>query len=154
MASLYEIDKQLLECVDMETGEILDFERLAGLQMEWGEKVENIALWIKNLAAEAEALKAEKMAFAARQRAAENKAESLKRYLTDYLSGTRFETTRVKVSFRRSQAVEIAEGAAIPEQFLKYEAPTVDRIALKDALKAGQQVEGVAIVERQNIQIK
>ena len=53
MASLYEIEEQILNCVDLETGEIIDEEALANLSMERDTKVENIALWIKNLLAEA-----------------------------------------------------------------------------------------------------
>jgi len=154
MASLYEINQQMLECIDMETGEIIDLDKLEALEMERDTKLENIALWIKNLNAESEALKAEKLAFAARQKVAENKAENLRRYLTYCLGGAKFETTRVKVSFRKSQSVEIAEGATIPEEFLKYAEPTVDKIGLRDALKAGAQLDGISIVERQNIQIR
>jgi hypothetical protein len=31
---LYEIDNAIMDCVDMETGEIIDVERLSALQME------------------------------------------------------------------------------------------------------------------------
>ena len=33
MKALYEIDQEILECVDMETGEIIDPEKLTALQM-------------------------------------------------------------------------------------------------------------------------
>ena len=57
--TLYEIDQQLLDCIDLETGEIIDAEKLTELTMERDEKIEKVALWIKELKAEAEALKAE-----------------------------------------------------------------------------------------------
>ena len=44
MNSLYEINEAILDCVDMETGEIIDEERLNELQMAFDCKVENIAL--------------------------------------------------------------------------------------------------------------
>ena len=34
MRALYEIDQAILDCVDLETGEILDSDRLDALQME------------------------------------------------------------------------------------------------------------------------
>lgn len=68
MASLYQIDQAILECLDAETGEIIDAEKLDALFMEKNQKIENIALWIKNLQADALAYKAEKDAFAARQK--------------------------------------------------------------------------------------
>ena len=40
MASLYDIDRSIMECVDMETGEIIDPGKLESLQME---RRENIA---------------------------------------------------------------------------------------------------------------
>ncbi len=152
--NLYEIDSAILGCVDVETGEIFDIDKFEELSMARDAKVENICLWIKNLKAEAEALKAEKDAFAQRQKAAETKMESLKRYITGYLEGTPFESARVKVSFRKSESLEISEGANIPDEYLKFKAPDVDKVELKKAVKAGLQLDGVAIVENQNIQIK
>ena len=43
--------------IDEETGEILNAAELDALEMQRDEKIENIALWIKNLKAEAEAVK-------------------------------------------------------------------------------------------------
>ena len=56
--NLYEINAEIMACVDEETGEIIDTVKLDQLQMVFGEKVEGIALYIKNLAAEAAAIKA------------------------------------------------------------------------------------------------
>ena len=152
--NLYEIDAAILECVDVETGEIFDVDKFEELSLTRDAKVENVCLWIKNLKAEAEALKAEKDAFAQRQKAAENKMESLKRYISGYLEGAKFETARVKVSFRKSESLEISEDANIPEEFLKYKEPEVDKVGLKKALKDGMQFDGVSLVQNQNIQIR
>lgn len=152
--NLYEIDSAILDCMDLETGEIFDVDRFEELGLERKAKIENICLWIKNLKAEAEALKAEKEAFAARQKSAENKMESLKRYISGYLEGTAFESSKVKVSFRKSETVEIMEGATIPAEFLRFKEPEVNKTDLKKALKAGRKIAGVYIAENQNIQIK
>ena len=151
---LYEIDNAILGCVDVETGEIFDIDKFEELSMERDAKIENICLWIKNLKAEAEALKAEKDAFAERQKKAENKMESLKKYISSYLEGAKFETAKVKVSFRKSETLEISEDANIPDEFLKFKEPEVNKTELKKALKAGQHFEGVVLVQNQNIQIK
>ena len=58
--NLYEIDNEILSCVDMETGEVVDMDKLNNLQMERDQKIENIGCWIKNLLADAKALKEEK----------------------------------------------------------------------------------------------
>ena len=152
--NLYEIDSEIMECVDADTGEIFDEERFNALSIERDVKLENIACWIKNLKAEVEALKAEKDAFAKRQKSAENKMESLKNYLAAYLEGNKFETTKVKVSFRSSESVKVDDIYKLPEEYIKYKEPDVDKVALKKALKEGKTFEGVQLVESQNIQIK
>ena len=152
--NLYEINAEILSCMDMETGEVLDSEKLDSLHIALEDKLENISLWIKNLEADATAFKAEKEAFADRQRAAENKVASLKRYLSDFLDGRKFETKRVKVSFRKSESLELSEDAKIPEEFLKYKEPEVNKAELKKAVKAGLKLEGVQLVQKENISIK
>lgn len=152
--NLYEIDEEVMKCVDVETGEVFDIDRFEELNLQREEKIENICLWIKNLKAEIEALKAEKDAFYKRQKSAENKMESLKKYISNYLEGTGYESAKVKVSFRKSEALEISEFAEIPEEYLKYKEPDVDKTALKDAIKKGLELKGVTIVQNQNIQIK
>ena len=46
---LYEIDEAILNCIDLETGEIIDTEQLDKLTMEREAKLENVACWIKEL---------------------------------------------------------------------------------------------------------
>lgn len=152
--SLYDIENAILACVDMETGEIVDCEKLAELQMERDTKVQNIALWVKNLEAEAEAYKKEKDAFEKKQKVAENKAKSLKEYLSNYLGGQAFKSTKVNISFRASEAVNVTDISKIPAQFLKVAEPTADKTEIKKALKAGTAVAGAELTTKQNIQIK
>ena len=152
--TLYELNAELMAAIDWETGEVLDAEKLDALVMAREEKLENIALYIKNLTAEAAALKAEKDAFAERQKAAENKAARLKDYLAENLAGQKFETTKVKVSFRKSETLQIAEGAKVPETFLRYKDPEVNKVELKKAVKGGLELDGVQIVEKMNLQLK
>lgn len=151
---LYEIDQAILNCIDLETGEIIDTEQLDKLTMEREAKLENVACWIKELKAEAEALKAEKMAFAERQKVAENKMESLKKYLAYALDGQAFKTVRASVTFRKSQAVEIADIYKLDENYLKYKEPEADKTAIKEAIKQGKTVTGATLVENTSVIIK
>ena len=152
--NLFEIENDIMNCWDQETGEILDSDRLDQLEMERDTKIENIALYIKNLTADAEALKAEKQSFAERQKAAENKAESLKKYLANYLAGQKFSTPKVAISFRKTSSVNVTDISQLPEEFLKFADPTPDKTAIKNAIKAGTTVTGAEIVEGQSISIK
>ena len=150
---LYDIPKEIEACVDTETGEIIDIERLDALKMERDEKVSNIACFIKDLAAEEQAIGAEIQSLMKRRKAAGNKKENLKRYLAGFLKGQRFKDGRCSIGYRKTQHLEIAEGASIPDEFLKRTV-TVDKKGLTDALKAGGIIEGVSLVEGQNIQIR
>ena len=156
---LYEIDNAILDCIDLETGEVIDTERLDALQMERDAKIENVALWIKDLKAEAEAIKAEKMALAERQRVAENKAESLKKWLAYALDGQKFSTARCAVSFRNTEKVEISDVGMIRlmkehDELLTYKDPEPNKTAIKQALKDGLTVQGVQLVQNMSTIIK
>lgn len=151
---LYEIDQAIMDLVDNETGDIIDIEMFDSLQMERDEKIESIALYIKDLKAEAEALKAEKLAFAERQKVAENKAESLKNYLAYALKGQAFKSTKAVVSFRKTQQVDIPDIYKLDENFLKYAEPTADKTAIKEAIKTGQTVKGATLIENTSVIIK
>lgn len=154
MSTLYEIDAAILNCCDAETGEIIDADALDALMMEREAKIENIALYIKNLTADAAAYKAEKEAFAAREAQAANKADRLKKYLTAALNGQKFSTSRCAVGFRRSEKVEIDEESVIPAEYMNETVKrTPDKTAIK-AIKAGREISGCRLVENQNISIK
>lgn len=154
MANLYEINNQILECVDLDTGEIIDMDKLQELQMEFDQKVEGIACWIKNLLSEAKALKEEKDNLAERQKACENKAASLKEYLQTALGGQKFKTPKVSISYRKSEQVQVDDISKLGNEYLKFKEPEADKTKIKQDLKAGVQLAGVQLVEKQNIQIK
>ena len=157
--TIYEIDQAIMECVDLETGEIIDTEQLDKLQMERDTKLENVACWIKDLKAEAEALKNEKQALAERQRVAENKAESLKKWLAYALQGEKFKTPKCAISFRKSEAVEVTDEGLNNlmkehDELLTYKAPEPNKTAIKQALKDGLSVEGVQLIQNTSTIIK
>ena len=99
--TLYEINEAILNCVDEETGEIIDMEKLDNLQLAFDEKVEGLACWVKELLAEAEAVKKEKDTLANRQKTLENKASSVKNFLSSILNGQKFKTSKVVISYRK-----------------------------------------------------
>ena len=91
----------------------------------------------------------------AREAQAANKAANLKKYLTAALNGQKFSTARCAVSFRRSEMVEIDEEGAIPAEYMTETVKrTPDKVAIKAAIKAGQEISGCHLTENQNISIK
>ena len=159
--TLYEIDMEILTCVDLESGEIIDFEKLEELQMQREEKIEKVALWYKNLLADADALKAEKAVLAEREAAARRKAESIKKWLQEILNGSKLSTSKVAIAFRKSESVEVDDEiftgwaqAHGRDDLLTYKDPTPNKTAIKAAIKAGDNIDGATVVEKNNIQIK
>lgn len=158
---LWEIDNALMELFDPETGEILDAEQWDALQMEREKKLESVACWVKNLLSDAEALKAEKDALAAREKAARNKAERLTAWLENALQGEKLNTARCAVNYRKSAAVEIPDEELFImyadkecNDLLTYKPPVPNKTAIKAALKDGRFIPGVQLVEKMNMQIK
>lgn len=154
--NLFEIDDAILACVDLETGDIIDIVKLEALELERDAKISNIACWIKDLKAEAEAIKAEKQNMDKRQKAAENKAEQLKDYLAYYLNGGTYKDARCAISYRKSVSTEIAEDLdlnTLPEDCKKITI-AANKTAIKLALQNGAKIDGCKLVEKSNIQIK
>lgn len=164
MASLYEIDGRVWDVIqrgyslDEDTGEYWDDSAFEALEMERTAKLEGCALFIKNLEADVEAMKAEEKKLAERRRVLENKAEYMRAYVGHSMAvfgDLKLETARVALSFRKSEALVIADGAEIPEAYVVTKTTTApDKAALKKALKAGAIIPGVAIETRQNLQVK
>lgn len=154
--TIYDIEQEIMDCIDQETGEVIDIDRLNALEMEKDRKISNVACWIKDLKAEAEAIKAEKQALDKRQKAAENKAESLKGWLQSILQGEKFKDSRCAISYRRSERVDFADNFnfdTLPDSMKKV---TIEprKTEIKDYLKTGATIEGVELVESSNIQIR
>lgn len=162
MAKLYEIDEAIMNCVDAETGEIVDPDQLEKLQIERTKKIEGVVCWYKNLVSDAEAYKKEKDAFAEREKAAKNKAESLKNWIGYALNGERFTTEKVDVRFTRSTGIEFDdEGRFIEccvkagrDDLLTYKEPTPNKKAIKEELKLCPSYYGAYMADRLNAQIK
>jgi hypothetical protein len=154
--NLFDIDNAILECVDAETGDIIDVEKLEALEEARDTKISNIGCWIKNLNAEAAAIKAEKQNMEKRQKAAENKAKELKEYLERYLDGATFKDAKISISYRKSISTEIADDLDIntlPDIY-KNVTVTANKTAIKEALQNGAELNGCKLIEKSNLQIK
>ena len=163
MRALYDIDQDILNCVDLETGEILDTEKLDALQMERERKLEGVALWIKDMKAEAAAVKEEADKLTARKKALDNKIEGLKTWLLMALDGEKLKTPRCNVYQTHNQRVAVADEAKLisflqtleePEKFLRFKDPELKRDEIKKALKDGTIIPGAELEETESVVIK
>lgn len=157
--SIYDIDDSIMSLVDMETGEIEDEKRYDELQMERSQKIENIGLYFKNLNAEAKAIKEEEAALAQRRKAVENKAERIKSLLAYALKGEKFESPRLRCSYRKAKSVQVDDSFVAwaqehADDLLTFREPTPNRTAIKAALADGREIEHAEIVTNENLQVK
>ena len=160
MRTLYEIDNDIMLALDglefdEETGEILNPETLDALQEERDRKIEGVALYVKELDAEATAIKAEEEALKERRKRKERQIEGFKGWLKRALDGHKFETPKTAVTFRKSVRVTSENEEKAPDQYMLVKTTmSVDKMRIKEDLKNGKEVEGWYLQENSNISVK
>lgn len=157
--NVYEIDNEMLSLIDEETGEIKDYEAFEELQMQKEEKIENVALWYKNLVAESKAIREEEKSLAERRKTLEHRAESLKNFVNRTLQGNKFATSKVAISYRKSTAVEVDDefidyAMKNNDDLLTFKRPEPNKTVIKGMLQGGFDIPHAELVERNNMSIK
>lgn len=157
---LYEIKQEILELInddDFNMDDESNILKLQDLKIEREEKISNIARYIKSLEAEAEMIKTEAKKQNDRAKSKENKAEWLRKYLSaNYIFESPFEDQYCKVSFRKSESVDVFKGVdELPDIYVRTKiTKEPDKTAIKDAIKNGEKIDFAVIVEKKIIQIK
>lgn len=178
MANLYDIDNRLKALeemgVDIETGEMLEgveFDKLLDeIEMSLAEKIENTICFVKNLKSDVDAFKEEEKALATRRKTKEKLMLRLQdrvdRYIREQhtdeegvvdvttLNKYKMETPKMKLSYRKSETVEVEDMDALPKEFIKEKVEvSADKAGLKKALKLGE-VSGAKLNLNVNMQVK
>ena len=164
--TLYEIDNSikafldgLIDAAD-ENGEVgeVDFTALEQLKQDRQTKLENIALYVKNLESDAAAIKAEEEALKARRTRLENKADGLRWLLLRSLTAngdTELSTPKCCAKIKTTESTEIINVDLIPEKYVKITTEkSADKNAIKKAIKAGEVIEGAVIVKNTKVRIE
>ena len=151
--TLYEIDSEIIGCMDEETGEIIEG-AMEELELDNIQKAENIALSIKNDTAMAKALKEEIDKLTQRLRTCNNGIDSKKKYLPYLLGDKKLKTARVSVSYRNSESVTIDDLGSLTEEYIRIPEPQADKTAIKKAIKAGKEVAGAHIETSKSVIVR
>jgi hypothetical protein len=164
---LYELTNDYLALLDaIDNGEIPEeaiADTLEAITEEIESKADSIACVLKNLDADIIAIKAEEVRLAERRKAKEKSYERIKQYLSETLQAAgldKIETARNKITFRKSESVEIDEDAFIiwaqknRDDLLTYSAPKVNKAEVKKSLKNGDSIVGAELRINSNIQLK
>jgi hypothetical protein len=87
-----------------------------------------------------------------------NRQERIKKSVTFAMKAhdiESIETGLFRLSFRKSESVEIEDALKIPEDYLVTKTTTSpDKVKIKKAIKDGEKIGGVIIRESSNLQIK
>jgi len=124
-------------------------------------KATNTAMFIRNIEANAAAIKEAESHMAARRKALENRAARVKDYLLANMmvAGVqKIESPYFKLAVRENPAaVEVYEPGLIPAEFMRQPEPpppVVDKAAIKEVLKAGREVAGCKLTKGVRLEIK
>lgn len=164
--TLYEIDSRIKEIIDSiydaadENGEIgdVDLSELMELKEAREVKLENIALYAKNLAVEALAIKEEENTLAERRKRIERKCERMKGILINAMKedgNKKISSPRFEAVLRDSKKTDIIDETLIPEEYMNVKVTkTPDKTAIKKAIESGKKVAGATLVDNTTISIK
>ena len=158
----------IIENVDAYRNEMLAawFDTLEGIEGEFDEKAESIAIYYKQLTAESKILKAEKDAIAKRQSQKEKQAESLKAYLLNSMQALgrkRIDMPKAVITVKNNAPSLVIDDEisfidwAQKNNFdylLKYSMPDVKKNDVKALCKSGKEFPYVHMESKQSLNIK
>ncbi len=130
--------------------------RLVITKTELAEKSANYGLVILSNQADSNAIDAEIKRLKAMKDAIDSATDKLKEAISFAMLShelTEVKTPLVKMSFRKSESVHITNENELDAKFFEYK-PTVNKTAIKQAIKAGELVAGAELITKDNLQIK
>jgi esterase/lipase len=159
--NLYEITRETLELASLlETEELTpELEAMLVINQEKMEvKVNNYAKVIANIQSDSEAIDQEIKRLKAMKDSKERAITRLKDAVREAMLVSaidKIESPLFKLSLRRSEAVEVDIVEALPSQFINVKnVVTADKVAIKEAIKRGENITGARLIENFNLQIK
>jgi Siphovirus Gp157 len=159
IADNYLADIQKLEELDLDEQTFLD--TLEGLSGELEVKATNVAMFVKNLEASADAIEKAENQMAARRKAIEAKSERIRKYLLENMvkAGiSKIECPYFVLSIRKNPpAVEALMSSSIPDEYFdipEQPPPVLNKKRLAEDLKAGVVIEGARLTQGSSLQIK
>lgn len=178
--NLFEISDSMMNLLEYHvndnTGEVIETEEefnelYNSIQLDLHTKLDNTNCLQKMIDGELEVIDKEIKRLTAEKKARERKKEWLKnrvdtfvvRQFTDEngnidvdgLHKYKLELPHSKISYRKSDSVEVTDIDKLPEEYIKTKIEkNPDKVAIKNAIKNGENINGAKIVTNYNIQIK
>jgi hypothetical protein len=167
--TLYEINSNYLDLLQaIEDGDVPEeaiTDTLDAVKGEFDSKAEAIGCYIKNLSAEADAIKNEIDALMERLRTKNNKIDSLKNYLLSAMQTAgrpKIETSKIRLSIANNPpSVDIDDedafacwASANAPELLTPQPPKINRQMIKTRLNTGTSIPHAVLKIKQSLRIK
>ena len=162
MASLYELTGQFNHVAEMLTDEQIEQEviihTLESIDAAIEDKADNYAKLIKNQESDSKGIAEEIKRLQTRKQTIDNSVKNLKLSLQDSMvqtGKTKFKTQLFSFNVQNNPpSLEVRDTSVIPKAYFIEQQPTLDKKALKEAVKNGEVIEGVALVQTQSVRIR
>lgn len=161
--SIYHIEKEYALIAEelIENGGEITPEIATALQINEQElqvKATNYAFVIKQMIGDVDLIEAEIKRLQALKKSKETVTERLKETIQaamEHHGILKIETPLIKLSFRKSESVEILDEEMLNSKYITSKTTHApNKTAIKEAIKAGEIVEGAALNQNQSLQIK
>ncbi len=163
--TIYELTGDWLRFYDLADDEEMDeeswFGMMEAIEGEIEDKAENTAKLIKQLNAEADAMKSEADRLRDRAKARANKAEWLKKALESSMLATgktKFKTNLFSFGIQKNPpSLKVNEDLdidAVPVEYLVYKAPELNKKALMEAIKNGSEFDFCHVEQSEGLRIR
>lgn len=159
--NLYQIEQQYLELAEqLETGELTPAmeQQLYFTQEELQTKAIKYAYVIKDFENDTEAIDKEIKRLQALKESKTNALDRMKEAISNAMKLFNIEKVEIatlKLSFRRSESVQIMNESEIPKKYIVEKTTyTPNKNEIKKSIKAGENVAGTRLIENFNLQIK
>ena len=160
MSTLYELTnqyKQLLE-LESEIDEQTFIDTLQSIDEAIEDKAENLAKVIKEMEATITTISNEVNRLQSKKQVVANRVSNLKTYLQsemEKVNKTKIKGELFTVNIQNNpSSLRVIKTDNIPKAFLIEQEPTLDKKALKEAVKNGEVIEGVALVQTRSLRIR
>ena len=159
MATLYELTGELLQLLEMAHDEDVDLQTLEDtmdmVEGDFKQKADGYGMVLQEMIAENEVIDREIQRLQARKKRNTASVERMKRHLQECMvvSGLRkFQTGLFNFLIRKSSPRVVIDEVFvenIPEEYLVFQDPAVNKTKIKEDLKAGKDIGGFAHLEAQ-----
>jgi hypothetical protein len=159
--NLYEITREAQELAFLLETDELTPELEAALhinQFQLQEKAGNYAKVIANIQSDSDAIDQEIKRLKAMKESKDRAITRLKDALREAMLVSaidKIESPLFKLLLRRSESVEVDIVETLPAEFINIKnVVTADKVAIKEAIKRGENITGARLIENFNLQIK